>query len=217
MDTGKKLYIMISKTDTGIGMIIRKLSHYPYNHVALTLNDDLRNWVSFGRYAHDAPLYAGFIPESVERYLAKGYDVPVRIFEIPISNEKHRTLQELFSVAGNRQCGLIYNSFDAFAAVFRRKVKIPGAYTCLSFACAVLQKRYITIEALDEDLAPFLVYDGPLSDLIPDSGSRTDRYFGNLGLVGGTWSSAKQFAALSYRSLRHKGPDIVAQQMHWQY
>lgn len=217
METRKNLYIMISKTDTGVGFMIRTLSGYPYNHVALTLDPSLRNWVSFGRFRHDAPIYAGFITESVERYLAKGYDIQVRIFRLPISEEKYRQLQQLFTYANQPDNGLIYNSFDAMAAVFRKKVKVPGAYTCLSFTCAVLQKRYITIEALDEDLQPYLIYEGALSALLPDSGSRTDRYFADLGLAHGTWVGIKQLVELSSRSVLHRGNDVVTQQMHWQY
>ena len=34
----KSLYVMISRTDTGVGKLIRRLSRYPYNHVSLSLD-----------------------------------------------------------------------------------------------------------------------------------------------------------------------------------
>ena len=59
MEKKKYLYLMISRTDTNIGRIIRVFSRYPYNHVSLSIDPNLREWVSFGRFRKDTPLYAG--------------------------------------------------------------------------------------------------------------------------------------------------------------
>lgn len=213
MESKRQLYLMISKTDTSTGRIIRAVSHYRYNHVSLTLDPTLRTWVSFGRFYQDIPFYGGFIQESVERYLSKGYDVKVRIFRLDIPEEKYRQLQYLFSQTGQPECGLIYNFFDALASTFRHKVQIDGAYTCLSFACTVLGKRHFTIKSLNGDLKPYLIYDGPLSALTPDTGSREDTYFVRHSFLHGSWATTKQFADLSTRVFRHYHRDIVAQQL----
>ena len=36
------LYLMVSRTDTNIGRIIRVFSRYPYNHVSLSIDPTLR-------------------------------------------------------------------------------------------------------------------------------------------------------------------------------
>lgn len=183
MESKRQLYLMISKTDTSMGRIIRAVSHYRYNHVSLTLDPTLRTWVSFGRFYQDIP------------------------------EEKYRQLQYLFSQTGQPECGLIYNFFDALASTFRHKVQIDGAYTCLSFACTVLGKRHFTIKSLNEDLKPYLIYDGPLSALTPDTGSREDTYFVRHSFLHGSWATTKQFADLFTRVFRHYHRDIVAQQL----
>ena len=193
------LYIMISETDTQLGRFIRSVSQFQYNHVSMSLDPTFHEWVSFGRYNREAPLYSGFITESPERFLAKGFDTHVRIFRLPVSKERYEEIRNLFSHAGQADCGLVYNTFDAMAAAFRRRVEIPGAFTCLSFACAVIGKRYITIEALDADMKSLMIYDGLLSRLVPDSGMRTDHYFDHHGLIHGTWMGAVQLATLIYR------------------
>lgn len=193
------LYLMISQTDTQIGRMIRAISGFPYNHVSMSLDPTFHRWVSFGRYNRRAPLYAGYITESPERYLAKGRDIRVRIFRMELSQERYAQLSNLFSHAGDRDCGLVYNTFDMVAAAFRRQVEIPGAYTCLGFACAVLGMQCINIPELNRELEPMLIFDGSLARLVPDSGSRTDHYFDQYGLIQGAWSSVVQFAVLIWR------------------
>ena len=195
------LYLMLSKTDTGVGRIIRTVSRFALNHVSMTLDPSFRNWVSFAHYAQDTTLYGGFVREPAERFLAKGYDVRVRIFRLEITEEKHRQLVQPFARAGQRDGVLLYNLFDAAASAFRKKVEIPGSYTCLSFACAVLGTRYQTIEELNDALSDRLYYDGPLAAVAPDSGDRSDSYFTNLGLVRGLRSSAGNVRVLLRRML----------------
>lgn len=193
------LYLMISETDTQLGRFIRSVSHFKYNHVSMSLDPTFHEWVSFGRFNREAPLYSGFITESPERFLAKGFDPAIRIFRLPITQQRCQEIRNLFSYAGQADCGLVYNTFDCMAAAFHRRVEISGAYTCLSFACEVIGKRCLTIEELDRDLKEQLIYDGPMAKLVPDSGVRTDHYFDHHGLVHGTWMGAVQLSSLMLR------------------
>lgn len=214
MDSVQYLYIMISKTDTGVGRIIRHLSHYRYNHVSVTTDSTLRTWYSFARFFENAPLYSGFLQEPVERFLAKGYTVPVRIFRLEITPERKRRLELLFSQAGQPDTGLRYNYYDAAAAVFGKKINIPGAYTCLSFCCAVLEKNYLTIEELNEDLQDYLYFDGELSRLVSDSGDRHDRYFFHISRLRCFWFTAYAIANVTYRLISNSDEDLVQQRLH---
>lgn len=206
----RPLYLMISRTGTGIGRMIRTVSRYPYNHVSLSLDPELRQWVSFARYAEDIPLYGGFIAETPERYLASGEDIQIRLFRLELDEARAQKLELLFSQAGSRDHTLIYNTYDAIAAALGRRLPIPNAYTCLSFACAVLELPCRSIQELDSYLSPQLFYEGPLSALASDSGCRADAYFAHLGLLRGTWQTARHFATLSGRVFRRCQRDLVS-------
>jgi len=205
------LYLMTSRTDTGIGRIIRVFSHYPYNHVSLSLDPELREWVSFGRFRRDTPFYAGFIRETAERYLSGDQDTPIRLYRLEISPHKYLRLQQLFAQAGYGDTRLIYNLYDAVASSIHMKIPITGAYTCLSFANYVLGKRYMTIHELCDGLRPNMIFEGPLSALVTDSGQRSDRYFDKLGILRGTWRTTKQLADLTTRPIRGFRRDLVSQ------
>jgi len=214
MQGSAHLYVMISETDTGVGRIIRSLSHYRYNHVSITLDPTFQVWYSFARYFENAPFYSGFLREPVERFLAKGCSVPVRIFRLEISEDRKHDLELLFASAGDPSTGLHYNYYDAIAAIFRKKIIIPGAYTCLGFACAVLEKGYLTIEALNEDLREQLYYDGELSGLVSDSGSRSDPYFAHISRRCCFWATARTMALVTWRLLGHDENDFVQDWLH---
>ena len=208
MDT-KMLYIMVSKTDTGIGRIIRSFTGYPYNHVSLTLDPTFRTWVSFARYVQDTPLYGGFIQEPVERFLAKGEQIDVRIYGLAIPEPRYSQLQTLFALAGKQEQSLLYNHFALVSAACGIDVPIAGAYTCLGFANAVLRTDHKNIQALDAQLSPALVYDGSLGALAPDSGRRDDLYFTRLGPLHGSIRSITALATLFYFLLNPQRTDLV--------
>ncbi len=206
----KKLYIMLSRTDTGVGKLIRLITGYQYNHVSLSLDGSFRSWVSFARHVQDTPLYAGFIREPVERYLAKGEQILVRIFEISLTEERYDALQKLFSRAGTMAENLHYNIYSLATGAFGLEVPVPGAYTCLGFANRILGTACRSIRALDNLLQKHLVYDGALNELTPDSGARDDIYFSRLGFFGGAARSLEAAARLLHSTV-HPKPDPVSQ------
>jgi len=217
VEENNKLYVMISKTHTGIGKAIRMFSRYPYNHVALTLDSSFRNWVSFARYNRDTPLYGGFTKEPVERYFADetaDNTVQVKVFALDITKEHHKNLSELFSCAGDLESGMVYNFFDIIAATVGAKIPVANAYTCLGFARAVLQKDYRSIKALDKDLESHLIYQGPLQELVSDSGNRTDLYFTRLGFIKGTRKTFKSFTVLTLNTIKAKSTDKISRHLN---
>lgn len=198
----RELFVMISRTDTLMGKVIRLASRYPYNHVSVTLDPSLRFWYSFARYAEDAPFYGGFIRESAERFLAASPDAQVRIFRLEIPDAQARKLEGMIHLANLPDSGLLYNYYDALASTVGMGISLPDSHTCLSFACGILQKDHRSIRALDTELTPHLIYEGSYGALVRDSGCREDPYFRHIGLRRGFTNSTAQLARLSGRLLR---------------
>lgn len=210
MDSPNKLYIMISKTDTGVGGIIRKVTGFPYNHVSMTLDPSFRRWVSFARFHCDTPLYGGFLAEPAERFLAKGQQIDVHIFALELTPRRFSELEALFSKAGTPDSGYIYNYVELLTLVFGIRFPVQNAYTCLGFANAVMGTEFRNIRELDEKLQPHLFYAGALNDLAPDTGDRSDIYFTRLGLVEGLARSAATMGAMLRRLFpKEKDPTPV--------
>ncbi len=208
MKETKQLYVMLSRTDTTMGKTIRAVTRYGYNHVSLSLDPQFRIWVSFARYTQGVPLAGGFVLESPERYLSNSGSTEVRIFQVEISKSHYAQLKSLFCQAG-KKCGLIYNSFGAFATALGLSFPVSGAYTCLEFANVVLGTSYRSIRQLDKALNAHLIYEGKLADLVCDNGLRDGLYFTRRGIFGGTWDTTRHFARLFIRVLHARSPDLV--------
>ena len=201
------LYVILSRTTTGMGKLIRTFTRSHYNHVSLTLHQDLSGIVSFARVCIDTPLRGGYVTEPVERFLYTGEPVPVRIFRLEISEEKSQQLQQLFALAGHHDKGLLYNHFAAFTTLLHLPCPVCGAYTCLSFASAVLGKSYRTLQELEQELEPFEVFHGDLRQRCQDSGDRTNLYFTRRGFLQGTKDTAAHSLNLLDRVLRPRSFD----------
>lgn len=198
----RPLYLMLSRTGTGMGAVIRLFTRYEYNHVSLSLDPELRQFVSFARYVENVPLAGGFVEEPAERLLSNPGPLPVRIFRVDISDEKAAQLEDLFALAGHRDTGLIYNTLSALLTPMGLRLPIPGAYTCLEFASRVLERRFRSLKALERYLAPMEIRSGDLREIIPDSGCREGDYFCHRGIFGGTRDTAAHFMRLFGRTLR---------------
>lgn len=201
MQEPRYLYIMLSRTVTGMGKVIRLFTRSQYNHVSLTLDSSLRSFVSFARYAQDVALAGGFVTEPVERFLSTGQPVSVRVFRVEISQARYQQLAALFALAGQKN-SLTYNSLGALLSTWQLRFHIPGAYTCLEFASAVLGKPFRSLQELQEFLEPASFYQGLLQDLVSDSGNRSDSYFTRRGILRGTVDTTLHFIRLVSRLLR---------------
>lgn len=140
----KNFYIVISRTYTTIGWFIRKMTGYQYNHVSVSFNQDLVPLYSYARYHQKYPFYGGFVEESWLRYIQKGKNVQIIVFEIPITEEKYEELYKDIQVMKQNKRFYRYSYVEALNSKFlRRKLNLKYKYTCLSFSIYLLKKAGI--------------------------------------------------------------------------
>lgn len=201
MQESRNLYIMLSRTGTGMGKLIRLFTRSTYNHVSLTFDPFYRCFVSFARYTQGVALAGGFVTESAQRFLCAEQPVPVRIFRVEITQERYEQLTALFSIAETKN-PLIYNSLGALLSTWHLRCHIPASYTCLEFAAAVLGKPFRSLQELQAYLQPYEIFQGNLNDLVQNSGDRSDLFFTRRGFLRGTADTVVHFARLLGRLLR---------------
>ena len=204
------LYVMLSRTDTGMGRFIRFFTREEYNHVSLCVDDSLQKFVSFARYRQDTPLAGGAVAEPPQRLLSCGEAIPVRIFRLKITKAEAQQLEDLFAQV--EKAPLVYNSLGALLKGFHISCSIPGTYTCLEFAGAVLGITPPSIHALGAALEPWEYYQGDLFELLHDNGDRSDSFFEHRGFWKASWDTSIHFKTLLWRTLRLERPrDPIAE------
>lgn len=164
----KHLYVVFSATPYRMGRMIRLVTGEPYNHVAIALEQDLRQLYAFARRYYSTPFYGGFVIEEPCRYHHRGRTAQVRICRIPVSDAQWDSLRGQMEEMQTRSSHFLYNHLSAAAAPLHRRVVIRDAYTCAEFAISVLRqlgyhfhsRRYYSIGAIAQQLETFRVYDG---------------------------------------------------------
>ncbi len=157
----KHLYIVLSKTNTNMGGLIRTFTKSEYNHVSLSLNDSLQPLYSFARYHINAPLVGGFVEESWLRYVYNEKDALIRIYKIEIDSNSYLKINDIIKSLKDKKAN-IYDTFGVFKNITPGK-DCNYKCTCLSFAVDILyradilkkQDRIRTIRALANKLSPY--------------------------------------------------------------
>src|SRR5690554_2614543 len=148
-----KIYVVLSATPTKIGMMIRTLTRSSFNHASISLTRDLSEMYSFARYrAHNA-LVGGFIQEFPQRLtLGKETDVQIKVFEIPIAQDKYEKIKEFIYGVRDDEDQCLYNSLAILGRPFGWGTNTYKAYVCTDFVLKALMRGEINL--VESMLAP---------------------------------------------------------------
>ncbi len=140
----KRIYLIISRTNTKIGALIRAVTRFDYNHVSIALEQDLIPMYSFARYHQNNPFNGGFVEESIRRYLTEKKDVEFVIFPIEITDECYRDLLEHLEQMKEDRDLHRYSFIEAGTSYFSFfRYESENNYNCLSFAESILRKTQV--------------------------------------------------------------------------
>ena len=168
MNDQKYLYVLFSSTPYRMGRMIRFVTGEPYNHVAIALEEDLRELYAFARRYYRTPLYGGFVTEHPYRYHHNGATADVRICRIPVTDAQRQALDRQLQTMSAQSGRYLYNHLSALAAPIHRKIAVRDAFTCAEFAVSVLSglgleldpRRFYSIGDIADRLAPYRYYEG---------------------------------------------------------
>ncbi len=173
----KKIYILLSRTNTVPARIIRKLTPGEFSHTSISLYPRTDHFYSYARRHINNPMIAGFISEDIHtKVFAKYPDTHCAVYCINVSDEGYDRAKKLIKYIRAHKKEATYN----FIGVAPLKVGIPikrkYKFTCSQFAAFLLQ--YTGDVKLPKD--PYLmlpndfpsienatlIYDGLLKDCV---------------------------------------------------
>jgi hypothetical protein len=135
----KFIYIVISRTPTKFGGLVRKCAKQQYNHASIALDEDLSHIYAFARSKHNSPLISGLVRESLDRFtLRKNARVPVIIFKIPVTQEQYDAIYlKIEEMLYNKK--YVYNLFSVLSHPFTKGFTVKHAFSCIEFVAYILQ------------------------------------------------------------------------------
>jgi len=169
------IYIVISRTPTRIGKMIRKALGQEFNHVSLSMDYNLKYMYSFGRIMLKNPLIGGIIQES-RRTLSLGTPRPVfvKIYRIPVTEDQYDLIWGKINDLFEDDEGYYYNYLGALGLMIKFKIKMYKTYICSEFALDMMKHAGIEITTRDSSLvtpeeisklvAEYLIFDGNLQE-----------------------------------------------------
>lgn len=199
----KYLYVLFSATPYRMGHMIRFVTGEAYNHVAIAMEEDLKQIYAFARRYYHTPFYGGFVTERPCRYHHNGTTARICLYRLPISKEQWQALSLRLAEMHVNAEHYLYNHLSAAAAPFHRKVRVKDAYTCAEFTVSVLQelgydfspKRFYSIGDIAKKLENYRFYDGEFP-VQPEGGSS---FFAPNPVRHPIYASARAFFALFWR------------------
>lgn len=135
----KAIYIVLIKAMTGLGRFSRKLFGYEYTHIAVSLTDELCDFVTFSRRRHYTPFDAGFMHEKREHYAFGKYDsAQVKVFKIPVTEDIYNRIVNFVNEVEN-DSDYVFNFYSMLTMPVIHGFKIYKSYNCMSFVGRILE------------------------------------------------------------------------------
>lgn len=150
----KQLYVMLSVADTITAKILRRITKAPYNHVSVSLEEDLSVSYSFARRWKYYPWWGGFIRETPYTGVF-GRFPQTKIVAIPFSvtETQWEGIQTRLSEMYAKRKRYHYDWIGLFLTLFQKRWKRKYHYFCSGFVKDLL----VEFGVIAEDELPKIV------------------------------------------------------------
>ena len=170
------IYVVFTSTPYKTGTFIRAVTRYPYNHVSISFDPEIKTLFSYSRHYKNAPFYGGFVRESILRYENDGRTALIKVCALPMTEKRYNKAKIYMNYLEQNSEDLVYNMFSAMLFPFKREVKIKNSFTCVEFAIHFIRKfaflpfleknRFCSIKSLAANLEKYTVYEGSAEKFI---------------------------------------------------
>ena len=206
----RKLYIVLIKAHTGIGSIARKVTGYPYTHIAVSLDPSMTDFISFSRRYHYYPFEAGFTHEYRQYYaFGRHSSFRAKVFELNVSKEKYAEVMAYIRECENDE-KRIFNLFSMATMPLLGGFRIYKSDNCMSFTakcielsgCVKLDRPYwrYSIKDMDNLLTDHEYFEGR----ILRGDAQENGYMKPLSLIRYLRGMVLLFSKLTFRLLFKK-------------
>lgn len=173
----KYVYVVLSRTLTIPGKVIRKITGNSYSHASISLDEHLNEMYSFARFHYQSPLVGGFVHENMQSLsLGKEEEVAVKVFRIPVTKKQYRKIKKYIEYFKQNEGKYMYNLFALVLFPVRIKFPIRNSYICTEFVAYLLKESGIEADKLSNNritplqmihaLKKYEYYDGSLQEYI---------------------------------------------------
>ena len=151
----KRIYILLSRTETAPARVIRAVTNSYYSHTSLSLYPRTDHFYSYARRHVDLPMFAGFVSENIHtKVFARYPNAPCAVYAFDVSDRSYERAKKLIAYFRKNKKIATYSFLGAYAMKLGIPIKRKYKYTCSQFAAYVLY--YSKAVKLPKD--PYLMF-----------------------------------------------------------
>lgn len=154
------IYIVLIKALTGLGKFARRFSKYEYTHIAVCINKNIDDFITFSRKKHYTPFNSGFMHETLDCYaFGNNEKIKLKIFKLPVTIENKKIIEQYIKKVANDN-EYIFNLYSMATMSLFHGFRIYKAHNCMSFVSKILKlsksvnmtKKYYKYSIKDIDI-----------------------------------------------------------------
>ena len=154
------IYIALVKALTGLGKFARRFSKYEYTHIAVCMNKNIDDFITFSRKKHYTPFNSGFMHETLDCYaFGNNEKIKLKIFKLPVTIENKKIIEQYIKKVANDN-EYIFNLYSMATMSLFHGFRIYKAHNCMSFVSKILKlsksvnmtKKYYKYSIKDIDI-----------------------------------------------------------------
>lgn len=145
--TQRRVYIVLTRTDTNVARVIRILTRKPYSHASISMDSSLQQLFSFCRNHPRFPLPASFNEECIGQGVFGLFSyIPCEIYEIPLSEEQYQHFKDQLDHFVNCREQYSYSLSSLVSIPLQIKRQLRYKFVCSQFVAYMLQECDMTLE-----------------------------------------------------------------------
>lgn len=140
------VYIIVSRTDTVLGRMIRRGLGVPFNHCSIATDESLSCFYSIGRKGVYNPLRAGFVQESKDAGFFKIHsNAQIAVLRVAVTETQLHALEESLAEFQAKAAQINYSLLGLVYCYFGISTKRENKYFCSQFVAELLQSAGIEL------------------------------------------------------------------------
>ena len=132
----KEIYLLLTDTHSLLSRFIKIFNRQKFNHISVSLDEDLAELYSFGRKKPTNPFNGGFINEDVTTPFYRNADC--KIYRCEVTDDQYASLIKAIAAFQSEQDAYHYNLLGLATAFFGIDWNRKHHYFCSEFVSCVL-------------------------------------------------------------------------------
>jgi hypothetical protein len=130
----KKIYFVLTYTGTILSRIVHIYTRQEFCHSSLSLDAELNEMYSFGRYWAYNPFIGGFIKEEVDSGTFKRFrNTEAAIYSLEVTDWQYKRIKREIKRMKNSKDKYTFNTLGLAAILFDKKLTRKNKYYCSEF------------------------------------------------------------------------------------